>query len=66
MEVKTRAQLVWGDPSLAVDRRKLKALARVAQAYVHQYQIASDYRFDIVAVCDDRIEHFENVSWLFH
>lgn len=65
VEVKTRAQAIWGDPSLAVGARKLAALERAASAYIKQFSITSDYRFDIVAICDETIEHFENVSWLF-
>ncbi|MDO5561834.1 MAG: YraN family protein [bacterium] len=65
VEVKTRARAIWGDPSLAVNARKLVALERAARAYIQQFSVTSDYRFDIVAICDDSVEHFENISWLF-
>lgn len=66
VEVKTRAEeTILGDPSQAVDRRKLRAQARIANYYIQTQKIASDYRFDIVTVMGEQIEHYENVSWLF-
>ncbi len=67
VEVKTRQDVEYGTASEAVDRRKLHAQARIAADYMHKKQIKKDYRFDIITVTQSsqKIEHFENVSWLF-
>lgn len=65
VEVKTRAGEVLGDPSEAVDRRKLKAQARIAAFYIKSQKLTFDYRFDIIAINNGQVEHFENISWLF-
>ena len=65
VEVKTRAGEVLGDPSEAVDYRKLKAQARIANFYIKTHKINFDYRFDIIAINNGQLEHFENISWLF-
>jgi putative endonuclease len=63
IEVKTRSKGYFGSPSEAVNRRKLDKMARVAQHYLHSQHLQADYRFDIIAICGDEIEHFINVTW---
>ncbi len=65
VEVKTREGEVLGDPSAAVDYRKLKAQARIAAFYIKSQKLTFDYRFDIIAINNGQVEHFENISWLF-
>ena len=65
VEVKTRAGEVLGDPSEAVDWRKLKAQTRIAAFYIKSQKLTFDYRFDIIAINNGQVEHFENISWLF-
>lgn len=63
VEVKTRSSAAFGDPSLAVTRKKLISLARVAKAYCRQQHLELDYRFDTIAVLPGKIEHFQNITW---
>lgn len=66
VEVKTRTHdEVLGDPSLAVDRRKLEAQARVALIFLRQQKLKNDYRFDVVTINEEKIAHYQNISWLF-
>lgn len=64
-EVKTRQGEEYGEPSYAVDRDKLKSMQIVARSYIKTQKIKLDYRFDIITVISGKIEHYENVSWLF-
>ena len=64
VEVKTRSSGDYGDPSAAVGWRKLRSLQKVARIYLKQHRVQSDYRFDIIAITPNGIEHFENVTWV--
>ena len=64
VEVKTRSGDFAGDPAEAIDERKLAAMIRAAQKYVQAYLVEMDYRFDAIAVLPERIEHFQNITWL--
>ena len=63
VEVKTRHDTRFGDPSEAVDQRKLKALVRAGGQHVIQNHYTGDYRFDIIAIWPQNLEHFRNVTW---
>lgn len=65
IEVKTRQNKKYGEPSYAVDRAKIKSMNIVAKNYCRTQQIKLDYRFDIITVISGKIEHYENVTWLF-
>jgi putative endonuclease len=64
VEVKTRFNLNYGNPSLAVNKKKLSSLNKAALFYLKNNKIKNNYRFDIISVTPNKIEHFENVSWL--
>jgi putative endonuclease len=72
IEVKTRIDNFFGNPSEAVTRKKLRSMTLVAKNYLRRMRFNKDYRFDIIAIeylRDDpklenpNIEHFENISW---
>jgi putative endonuclease len=63
IEVKTRSQPFYGDPSHAVDYFKLKSMQSVAAAFRRERHLDKDYRFDIISILPGEIEHFENVTW---
>lgn len=50
VEVKTRSDDGVMDPMLAVNEAKIRNLAIAANAYVKQYAVESDIRFDIITV----------------
>ncbi len=65
IEVKTRTDDQLLAPAMAVDRRKIRNLARAADNYMKQEALELDVRFDIVTIVGDtpqnaRIEHIEN------
>lgn len=64
VEVKSRITNQYGSPSYAVDREKLKAMAYVAGAYRRRHRLTADFRFDIISIIGDNIEHFQNVTWI--
>ncbi|HAZ73130.1 MAG TPA: YraN family protein [Candidatus Pacebacteria bacterium] len=68
VEVKYRKEEEYGDPSQAVDQKKINKMISVAKSYLRKKQFKKDYRFDIISVSGDlkepEIEHFENVTWL--
>jgi len=59
-EVKTRAGNAYGSPQSAVNFYKQKHLSLAAFTFIKKNSLKSDYRFDIIAICDDKIEHIEN------
>ncbi|MFH0948670.1 MAG: YraN family protein [Elusimicrobiota bacterium] len=60
VEVKTRRDSDYGDPQLAVTNYKQKHLALAAITFIKKNFLNADYRFDIIAILDDKIEHIEN------
>ncbi|HAM39692.1 MAG: YraN family protein [Elusimicrobia bacterium RIFOXYC2_FULL_34_12] len=60
VEVKTRSGNKYGVPQLAVNKYKQKHLARAAIAFIKRNSLNSDYRFDIIAIINDKIEHIQN------
>lgn len=63
VEVKTRTTALFGDPSLAVTARKMRSMQRVAAVYCNKHRISTSYRFDVIAVLPEHVEHFKNVTW---
>ena len=63
VEVKTRTSALFGDPSLAVTARKMRSMQRVAQVYCKRHAVSTPYRFDVIAVLPQQVEHFKNVTW---
>jgi len=61
VEVKTRKDKDgFGVPQLAVNKYKQQHLTLAALTYIKKESLRSDYRFDIIAICKDRIEHIKN------
>lgn len=51
IEVKTRSNLKYGNPSEAVDQNKQNHIKMVAQYYIHKYHLYNCYiRFDVIEV----------------
>jgi putative endonuclease len=50
VEVKTRATSFFGDPELAVNRKKQKNIIRMADNYIKYKGLDLEVRFDIVSV----------------
>lgn len=61
-EVKYRKDDAFGSPQEAVDVRKQKRICRCADFYLYQHRIPQDQgvRFDVVAVCGERIRWIQN------
>ena len=49
-EVKTRSNLSFGHPEEFVDKKKRKAMKKVAEEYLYRHQLDKSVRFDIVAI----------------
>ena len=68
VEVKTRATDVYGAPEDAVDYKKIMHTVHAADAYIKQFGIGLDWRFDIIAIIDDgkhtpKIKHFKEAFY---
>lgn len=63
-EVKTRSTQFFGDPSTAVKRSKIEAMRRVARVYLTQFGWRGTYRFDVVSIVGECVDHYENVTWM--
>lgn len=66
VEVKTRANLEFGEPEYAVTKSKIKQLRKVASAYFYEKEIQEqDCRFDVIAITlqgklPPKINHIKN------
>lgn len=62
IEVKTRSNSFFGNPSLAVNRKKLYNLQKVAQHFLLKEKLDNLFRFDIIAISASQVEHFKNIT----
>ena len=62
VEVKTRSQAKYGQPSLSVTSKKIANLTRAALVYLEKNKIDKDFRFDIISILPKKLEHFKNVT----
>jgi putative endonuclease len=63
VEVKTRKTNSLVSPATAVNAAKLGKMAQVAAHFMRATRASEDYRFDIISICGDKVEHFTNVTW---
>ena len=68
VEVKTRSGDEYQQPEEAVDGRKMRNLAIAANAYVKEYQVDKELRFDIISVvgAGHQVEHLEHLKDAFN
>jgi putative endonuclease len=62
VEVKARKSSSFGSPALAVNSKKLINLQRAGQVFLAQNQLEKNFRFDIISILPNKIDHFKNVS----
>ena len=68
VEVKTRADTLYGEPELSVTKGKQRHLVKLANEYIEQKDFNGESRFDIVTVLDDAdgkfiINHIEEAFY---
>lgn len=63
VEVKARGTGIWGSPEEAVTKGKIKFLAEATEAYINEFNLDMEVRFDIVTIVYQGdsflIEHIE-------
>ena len=62
VEVKTRKDDLAGDPASAVTQQKIKHLHLAAQVYLNSNRLDHFYRFDVISLLPNKIEHLENIT----
>lgn len=66
VEVKTRYTLELGDPILAINKKKIAQIKKIAELYLYENQIKErECRFDVITILltdpdNPIIEHYEN------
>lgn len=60
VEVKTRKNNKFGNPEDTVSERKIELFQDAAEHYMLENNINLNLRFDIIAITDVEIEHFED------
>lgn len=50
VEVKTRATDQFGEPEIAVDRKKQALLVKAATAYMFEHEYEGEIRFDVISI----------------
>lgn len=63
VEVKTSIGTGSDHPSAMLTGKKLSVLIRTAQRFLANQGLAVDYRFDMITVTSQKLEHFENITW---
>ncbi|MFZ1720970.1 MAG: YraN family protein [Microgenomates group bacterium] len=63
IEVKTRKNDQFGHPGQAINYKKLRNMRKVAAAYIREYTLYKQYRFDSISILPGKIEHYENITW---
>lgn len=64
VEVKTRVNSYVGNPEEAVTKGKQQRLIRVAHAYIENYQVNLEARFDVVGIIKN--QHTEEIIHIEH
>lgn len=65
IEVKSRLDTALEDPTRAITKRKKRFLIEAANAYIFEYDIEKEARFDVITILLDEkgapaLEHYEN------
>jgi putative endonuclease len=60
VEVKVRKNADYGFPETFVDKKKADLIKSAATAYMEAENWRHDVRFDIVAITNGQLEHFED------
>ncbi len=66
VEVKTRSNLSFGDPEIAVNRVKISHIKKAAEHFIHANDWPHDVRFDVIAISlgeDREIRHIEDAFY---
>jgi putative endonuclease len=67
IEVKTRTSSFFENPEMAVTRSKQKFLIHAAAAYIRQYRLEYETRFDILSIIKNtkyhQVTHIENAFY---
>jgi putative endonuclease len=64
VEVKYRKSAKYGSGLESITRSKQRKLVKTAQIYLKEKRIKDiPYRFDIISILGDEIEHIENAIW---
>lgn len=64
VEVKYRLSENYGSPKEAVTNEKIKKIIMTAQYFITKNNFNSLYRFDVVSIYKDKIEHIKNAFTL--
>ena len=64
VEVKTRTSGYFENPKEAVTKRKQKFIIQATEAYIHEFDIHYEVRFDVIAITivnnETKIEHIKD------
>ncbi len=63
VEVKTRRSDEYGEPGLAVGRKKIRSMIKTATLYLKEKKLSQDFRFDVITVLPGQVNHYPNVTW---
>ena len=60
IEVKYRKSKLFGTPAEFVTKTKQSKIIKTALCYLKKNRIKADFRFDVVSICGNEIEHIPN------
>jgi TIGR00252 family protein len=67
VEVKTRTTSIFGDPSDAVNTKKMRRMINTADSYIRRHNLNNETRFDIISIIYEKktyqIEHIKDAFY---
>lgn len=64
VEVRTRADNAFGHPLETLTKGKLNKIVKASRRYLQEYKVsASAYRYDVIAILNENVEHIINAFY---
>jgi putative endonuclease len=64
VEVRTRSDNMFGHPLETLTKAKQQKIVKASRRYIQEYKIpASSFRYDVIAILNENIEHITNAFY---
>ncbi len=61
VEVRERNSFNFGEPEDSISFKKLSKIIKTAEIYLQNNRVEADWRVDVIAICNGRVEHLKGV-----
>lgn len=61
VEVRSKASDRFGTPQESIRKKKVDRITKTAQFYISNFSLSEEnFRFDVISILEDRLEHIQN------